>query len=96
MKNRSKAYIRHQRERIIRKKWTILKDVWLQESEDMPVRGRLSKGKIHCSCRMCRYEQYHSIPKAKHKAKLKAMEQEIDDYVYFLFSFILILFVSLL
>ncbi|MCY9549051.1 hypothetical protein [Lysinibacillus xylanilyticus] len=50
MKNRSKAYIRHQRERIIRKKWTILKDVWLQESEDMPVRGRLNKGKIHCSC----------------------------------------------
>ncbi|MFF2797109.1 hypothetical protein [Lysinibacillus xylanilyticus] len=34
MKNRSKAYIRHQRERFIQKKWTILKDVWLQESED--------------------------------------------------------------
>ncbi len=50
-----------------------------------PVRGRLSKGKIHCSCRMCRYEQYHSSPKAKLKAKLKAMEQEIDDYVYFPF-----------
>jgi len=57
----------------------------LRESEDMPERGRLSKGKIHCSCRMCRYKQFHSIPKAKHKAKLKAMEQEIDDYVYFLF-----------
>lgn len=63
-----------------------LKEVWLEESEYMPVRGRLSKGKIHCSCRMCRYEQYHSIPKAKHKAKLKAMQQEIDDYVYFPFS----------
>ena len=87
MKNRSKAYIRHQRERIIRKKWTILKDVMLRESEFMPVRGRLSKGKVHCSCRMCRYEQFHSIPKAKHKAKLKAMEQEIDEYVYFLFCF---------
>ena len=85
MKNRSKAYIRHQRERIIQKKWAILKNVMLRESECMPVRGTLSKGKIHCSCRMCRYEQYHSIPKAKHKAKLKAMEQEIDDYVYFLF-----------
>jgi len=87
VKNRSKAYIRYQRERIIRKKWNILKDVMLRESEDMPERGRLSKGKIHCSCRMCRYEQFHSIPKAKHKAKLIAMEQEIDDYVYFLFTF---------
>ncbi|GAB0167657.1 hypothetical protein LSPCS325_10940 [Lysinibacillus sp. CTST325] len=87
MKNRSKAYIRHQRERIIRKKWTILKNVWLEKSEYMPARGKLSKGKIHCSCRMCRYEQYHSIPKAKHKAKLKTMKQEIDEYVYFLFSF---------
>ncbi|EON72386.1 hypothetical protein ACMGD3_08545 [Lysinibacillus sphaericus] len=85
MKNRSKAYIRHQRERTIRKKWGILKNVFLREDEYMPIRGTLSKGKIHCSCRMCRYEQYHAIPKAKHKAKLKAMEQEIDDYVYFLF-----------
>ncbi|MFE3576775.1 hypothetical protein [Lysinibacillus sp. NPDC059133] len=85
MKNRSKAYIRHQRERIIRKKWAILKDVKLRESDFMPVRGRLSKGKVHCSCRMCRYEQFHSIPKTKHKAKLKTMEQEIDEYVYFLF-----------
>lgn len=88
MKNRSKAYIRHQRERIIRKKMGhFKKNVFLLESNYMPVRGKLSKGKIHCSCRMCRYEQYHSIPKAKHKAKLKAMKEEIDDYVYFLLSY---------
>lgn len=80
MKNRSKAYIRHQRERIIRKKWATLKNVFLLERNYMPVRGKLSKGKIHCSCRICRYEQYHSIPKAKHKAKLKAMKEEIDDH----------------
>ncbi|ODV56606.1 hypothetical protein [Lysinibacillus fusiformis] len=84
MKNRSKAYIRHQRERTIQKKWAILQNVMLRENAYMPVRGTLSKRKVHCSCRMCRYEQYHSIPKAKHKAKLKAMEQEIDDYVCFL------------
>ncbi|MFJ7700706.1 hypothetical protein [Lysinibacillus fusiformis] len=91
MKNRSRVYIRHQRERMIQKKWAILQNVMLRKNESMPVRGTLSKGKVHCSCRMCRYEQYHSIPKAKHKAKLKAMEQEIDDDVYFLlvcYSFI--------
>lgn len=84
MKNRSRAYIRHQRERMIQKKWAILQNIMLRENEYMPIRGTLSKGKVHCSCRMFRYEQYHSIPKAKHKARLIAMEQEIDEYVYFL------------
>ncbi|WP_144789740.1 hypothetical protein [Lysinibacillus fusiformis] len=91
MKNRSRAYIRHQRERMIQKKWAISQNIMLRENEYIPVRGTLSKGKVHCSCRICRYEQYHSIPKAKHKAKLKAMEQEIDNDVYFLlfcYSFI--------
>ena len=79
MKTRTKAYIRYQRERIIRRKWVILKDVYQLEKESMPTRGTLSKGKVHCSCRMCRFEQYHGIPKAKYKAKWKAMQQEIDD-----------------
>ena len=28
---------------------------------------------------MYRFEQYYAIPKAKHKAKLKAMQKEIDQ-----------------
>lgn len=79
MKNRTKAYVRHQRERIIQRKWAILKHVYRTEQEWMPVRGKLSKGKVHCSCRMCRFEQFHGIPTAKYKAKWQAMQQEIDD-----------------
>lgn len=79
MKNRSKAYTRHQRERIIQRKWAILRDVLQREIESMPVHGSLSKGKVHCSCRMCRYEQFHGIPKSKHKAQWEAMQKEIDD-----------------
>ncbi|MEK4403265.1 hypothetical protein MKZ26_02325 [Sporosarcina sp. FSL K6-6792] len=79
MKNRSKAYTRHQRERIIQRKWAILKDALQREGESMPVRGTLSKGKVHCSCRMCCYEQYHGIPKSKHKAQWEAMQKEVDD-----------------
>ncbi len=79
MKNRTKAYVRHQRERIIQRKWAILKHVYRTEQEWMPVRGKLSKGKVHCSCRMCRYEEFHGIPTAKYKAKWQAMQQEIDD-----------------
>ena len=81
MKNRTKPFIRHQRERIIRKKWSILKNAYLTEKEHMPVRGTLSKGKIHCSCILCRPEKHFGIPKVKYRAKLKAMKEEIDDYV---------------
>ena len=79
MKHRTKAYFRHQREIAIRRKWAILKDVYQLEKESMPLPGTLSKGKVHCSCRMCRYEQYHGIPKEKYKAIWRAMQQEIDD-----------------
>lgn len=79
MKNRSKSYIRHHRERIIRKKMAILKNVLQMEDEFLPVRGTLSKGKIHCSCRLCRYEQYHGILKAKYKVKWQTLQDEIDD-----------------
>lgn len=79
MKNRTKAYTRHQRERIIQKKLAILHTVFQLEDEYLPIRGTLSKGKVHCSCKLCRFEQYYAIPKAKHKAKLKAMQKEIDD-----------------
>jgi len=82
MKNRSKAYTRYQRERVIQRKWVILKDFLQREGEAMPVRGTLSKGKVHCSCKMCRYEQYYGIPKSKHKAQWDAMEKEIKSYVY--------------
>ena len=79
MQNRNKAYTRQQRERIIQKKWSILKTVFQWEEDSMPVRGKLSKGKVHCSCRMCCYEQYHGILKSKHKAQWEAMQKEIDD-----------------
>lgn len=79
MKKRSRAYTRHQRERIIRKKWAILRDVLQIEDKYMPIRGTLSKGKVHCSCKVCRYEQYYKIPKPRHKAKWAAMQRELDD-----------------
>lgn len=44
-------------------------------------RGRLNKGKVHCSCRMCKYEKFHGIEKDKVKGKLKDMKGQIDEYV---------------
>ena len=81
MKNRSKAYTRHQRERVIQKKMKIVRNVFYWDDKEgihTLVRGKFSKGKVHCSCRMCRYEQYHGIPKAKYKSKWDTMKKEID------------------
>ncbi|MER2262099.1 MAG: hypothetical protein ABS934_08780 [Psychrobacillus sp.] len=81
MKNRSKAYTRHQRERVIQKKMKIVRNVFYwddNEEKYLPVRGKFSKGKVHCSCSLCRYEQYYGIPKAKYRAKWRAMKMEID------------------
>ena len=78
MNKRTRAYTRHQRARTIERKWFILKHIWQREPEYMPVKGTLSKNKIHCSCRMCRYEQYHGIPKAKYKARWAEMKKEMD------------------
>ncbi len=78
MKNRSKAYTRHQRERAIQRKWVILKNAFHYEDGHFPARGKLSKGHIGCSCKMCKYEKIYDIPKPKHKAKLEAMRKEID------------------
>ncbi|EGQ27520.1 hypothetical protein HMPREF9372_0511 [Sporosarcina newyorkensis 2681] len=78
MKDRSRAYTRHQRERIIKKKVSILRDILGYEERHLPIRGTLSKGKVHCSCKLCRYEQVYGIPKAKHRVIWEAMEKEMD------------------
>lgn len=83
---RTNAYLRHQRERAIKRKEKIIKSVFQiaadeYESSVRNRRGRLDKGKVHCSCRMCRYEKFHGIKKDKDKVKLKDMQSQIDEYV---------------
>ncbi len=54
--SRSRAYTRYQRmQHIGRKKQIIHKknDYWHYKSD-----GTLSKGKIHCSCNLCRVKSY--------------------------------------
>lgn len=48
-KNRSRAYFRHHRQRVIRRKSTIAKHIgWYSRFS-----GYFAKGKVHCSCSMC-------------------------------------------
>ena len=52
---RSRDYLRHQRERIIRKRMKIIRDVW--KSHDnllLGKAGKLAKYNLACSCWMCK------------------------------------------
>ncbi|MEK3934366.1 hypothetical protein MKY41_03530 [Sporosarcina sp. FSL W7-1349] len=47
--NRNRAYYRHHRERVIRRKTKLAKQIgWYSRFS-----GSFAKGKIHCSCWMC-------------------------------------------
>jgi len=76
--SRSRAYYRWQRYRTIQKKLGFLKRVGGMENVmawtgGQP--GRLSKGKIHCSCWMCRMKSKVQAPRQDLKSKVSASQQ---------------------
>ena len=83
--SRDIAYRRNQRKHAINRKGRIIRTSFGTELENFRnsnqkghVSGKLDKGKVHCSCRMCRYEKPHKIEKDFVKAKHKDMIKEID------------------
>lgn len=85
---RTSAYLRHQRERSIKRKEKIVKSVFHMSVDEYETsvrgrgqRGRLDKGKVHCSCKMCRYGKFHGIERDKVRDKLEDMKSQIDEYV---------------
>lgn len=76
---RTKSYRLHQRRRVIEWKKRFIKqngDYWVYTHE-----GRLAKGKIHCSCGMCRYESTHGeLTKKKNYLLDLGMEEQIKEY----------------
>ncbi|KML33631.1 hypothetical protein [Rossellomorea marisflavi] len=86
MKNRTRAYYRHQRRRVIEKKLDIVRHLWGKDEAD-PIPhpfivnpGKLAKAKLHCSCVMCKYEKHFNISKHTVVSKLAVMQQEVDEY----------------
>ena len=87
MKNnkRNRGYYRYHRNRSIRRKKQILKAIWpYNKPEDIygNKMGKLSKGKVHCSCKMCSMKTNSPFYGWKHRDKkiLDAMAKEIKDY----------------
>ena len=76
--NRYRDYYRSQRKRAICRKKAILlayggKETLEAWTHGQP--GRLSKGKIHCSCPMCRKKSYDEMQHRDRKWTVDAKEQ---------------------
>ena len=79
--NRDRSYYRKQRMRAIRRKENILRQLggeafvsaWAHGAV-----GRFSKGKIHCSCWMCRRKSYDDPPARDKRAAMDAAQQLLE------------------
>ncbi|SFJ45828.1 hypothetical protein [Thermoflavimicrobium dichotomicum] len=89
-KNRSTAYYRHHRKRVIQRKISIT-NAWRYDSTvenwyALPQnKGRLNKGKIHCSCSMCQVKTWKDGWKKSDRVQLEKMKQDL--LAYFRFSY---------
>lgn len=60
---RTRAYYRHHRERSIRRKKSVgRRKGWIYKYD-----GMYSKGKVHCSCKMCNYEKAYGYDKFRYR-----------------------------
>ena len=82
-KKRTRAYRRHQRTRAIAHKLYIIKHIQFWDNDMLTKKhiGKLAKGKVHCSCNMCKFEKHYEIEHHKYKSYRKVAEEEIKDYV---------------
>lgn len=74
--NRGRAYTRYQRKRHINRKKRIIHnmdDYWPYRYE-----GMLSKGKIHCSCPICRLKSYE-YAKKRDLSRIIAMKYSLEN-----------------
>jgi hypothetical protein len=78
--NRDRAYYRYQRNQHILRKIHILKGYgdWWAEGWMQGQQGRLAKGKIHCSCPMCREKSYDDWSMSD-KRKILSGKQQVED-----------------
>jgi hypothetical protein len=74
----NRGYLRWQRKRIIKKKFGILKRLGGEElvmAWTNGELGRLAKGKIHCSCWMCRIKSYDQVTHRDARQNVAMMQQ---------------------
>ncbi|WP_071429054.1 hypothetical protein [Angelakisella massiliensis] len=84
--NRDRSYYRRQRQRTIKRKKHLLLEIGGQqylEGWTGGVPGRLAKGKIHCSCPLCRLkfqdQPSHRDRKRMERIRWSAAEQQTPE-----------------
>ena len=86
--NHNRLYYRKQRVKHIKRKQRMM-DEWKHNGNclqlDSPL-GKLSKGKIHCSCPCCS-KKSHDHKKANDSARLEAMKQSEKYYQIYGYEF---------
>jgi len=78
---KNRAYRRSQRERVINRKTHILRKIGGEKyifAWSGGKKGRFAKGKIHCSCWMCRSKSHDSLSHAD-RIKLLAVQQQLNE-----------------
>lgn len=65
-KDMKRAIRRHRTAVKARRKFLIIRDVMQWDNAEDYVFGKLRKGKIHCSCGLCKYEKVNHIEKPKY------------------------------
>lgn len=79
---RTRAYTRRMRAKHIKRKKAIVSRWTWFENGYYPYDGMYSKGKIHCSCSMCKSKAYygkHILTRQEQKALLS--QKEFDDLI---------------
>jgi hypothetical protein len=79
---KTREYRRSQRMRVIKRKVRLLKqrggDKFVLAWSDGGKTGHFAKGKIHCSCWMCRNKSY-DVPSHTDRKKLLSAQQQINE-----------------
>lgn len=81
----NRAQIRKERIRHIKRKERILKSYYSSEEYEKYhsslKAGKLSKGKIHCGCPLCKPYKHHYYESATNQKKLDKFNRKMDDYI---------------
>ena len=75
---RTRAYRRDVRKRTIKRKKRICKKMYGRDWYNAD--GKYSKGKIHCGCKLCKYEKYYGIPTIREMRENEYVKYCMEHY----------------
>ncbi|MFS0781216.1 hypothetical protein [Bacillus sp. 1P06AnD] len=87
MKNRSRAYVRHQRNRIIRSRFKMYFNHFDEPLEELLPTihylrepGRLSKYNLSCNCKMCKHNKHYDVNTFQDRRSQISFKEQLEEY----------------